>query len=96
MLRKLLLGAATIALLATGTAVATSTVATASTSNNTNIWAPCSSSEQGPPYVVIVKGIYNACVHYDAQVFQFDSVTGNKAMLIEITNEGDGVWGDLV
>lgn len=66
------------------------------TVNRTSIWAPCQSSEPGPAYGVIVKGVYGTCVHYTAQVFQFDSVTGKKAMLVEITNEGFGVWDDLV
>lgn len=61
-----------------------------------SIWAPCRSSEPGPAYVVIVKGVYGTCVHYTAQVFQFDTVTGPKAMLVAITNEGYGVWTDLV
>jgi hypothetical protein len=43
-----------------------------------------------------VKGVYGTCVHYDAQVNQFDSITGSKAMLVAITNEGYGVWDDLV
>jgi hypothetical protein len=43
-----------------------------------------------------MKGQYGTCVHYDAQVYQFDTVTGNKNMLVAITNEGYGVWDDLV
>ncbi len=59
-------------------------------------WAPCPSSKPGPPYGVIVKGVVGTCVHYSAQVYQFDSVTGAKAMLVAITNHGFGVWNNLV
>ena len=80
-------------LVAAGLVTATADPASAS---STSVWTGCASSEQGPPYVVIVKGVYGTCVHYAAQVFQFDSVTGTKSMLVYITNDGDGVWDDLV
>jgi hypothetical protein len=43
-----------------------------------------------------VKGVYNTCVRSDAQVFQFDTNTGNTSMLVYITNDGDGDWENLV
>ena len=59
-------------------------------------WAACPSSVPGPSYGVLVKGQYGTCVHYTAQVYQFDTVTGNKGLLVAITNDGFGVWTDLV
>jgi hypothetical protein len=43
-----------------------------------------------------VKGVQGTCAHYDAEVFQFDSSTGNGAMLVAVTDEGHGAWDDLV
>lgn len=61
-----------------------------------NEWAPCPSSEPGPPYAVIVKGVYGTCVHYQGQVYQFDTNTGKKNLLVDITNAGFGVWENEV
>lgn len=36
------------------------------------------------------------CVTYEAQVFQYDANTGTTEMLVEVTNDGYGVWQDLV
>ncbi len=69
---------------------------TAEAATPTNIWAPCTSSEPIPPYAALVKGMHSTCVHTTAQVFQFDTNTGNTHMLIEITNQGAGFWTNLV
>ena len=36
------------------------------------------------------------CVTGQAQIFQFDSNTGPSAMLVEVTNDGYGLWSDNV
>lgn len=69
---------------------------TAAAAPATDIWTPCTSADPMPAYAALVKGMHGTCVHTTAQVFQFDTVTGNTHMLIYITNEGAGLWDNLV
>ena len=36
------------------------------------------------------------CVTSQAQVFQYDSITGTAEMLVDVTNDGYGFWSDIV
>lgn len=36
------------------------------------------------------------CVTFEAQVFQYDSRTGTTEMLVDVTNDGFGLWTDAV
>ena len=36
------------------------------------------------------------CVNYQAQVFQYDSNTGSTEMLVDVTNDGYGLWTNAV
>lgn len=68
----------------------------AATKPPANIWASCASSQALPAYGALVKGLYGTCVHSDAQVYQFNTITGNKAMLVDVAGDGgNGVWLDL-
>lgn len=61
-------------------------------------FSPCTSA-QTVPYPVLVKNpaaMSGTCVTYTAQVFQFDSVTGPTHLLVYVTNEGYGVWDNIV
>lgn len=69
---------------------------TAKAATPKDIWATCTSSDPIPAYAALVKGMHGTCVHTTAQVFQFDTVTGNTHMLVYITNEGSGIWDNLV
>ena len=91
-MKRLLASLCTIGLLAVGLCTVDLPAAAAAAGE----WAPCSTTVPLPAYGVIVKGVYGTCVHSQAQVFQFDSLTGNKAMLVEVTNEGFGIWDNLV
>jgi hypothetical protein len=67
-------------------------------SNCSAEWTPCKSA-QTLAYPVLVKdpaSLKGTCVSYEAQVFQFDSNTGPTQMLVAITNEGLGIWDNVV
>lgn len=36
------------------------------------------------------------CVTYQAKVFQYDTTTGANVMLVDVTNDGYGLWTDVV
>ena len=40
--------------------------------------------------------VLGTCVTSQAQIFQFDSITGPSAMLVAVTNDGYGLWSDHV
>ena len=41
----------------------------------------------------VTQGI---CITGQAQIFQYDSVTGSSDMLVDVTNDGYGLWTDIV
>ncbi len=78
-------------------AAASSNVTTTGSSSS-SMWDPCTTS-QTMPYPVLVKdpdSLDGKCVHYQAEVFQYDSSTGTNSMLVEVTNVGYGLWDNLV
>jgi hypothetical protein len=64
----------------------------------TGVWAECAQSAT-IPYAVLDKNpaaMKGSCVSGQAQVFQFDSATGTKALLANYTDVGYGVWTNNV
>jgi hypothetical protein len=68
---------------------------TTTTTSPSQYEASCSNS---PAYGALTSpnAQEGLCVTYEAQVFQYNSDTGTTEMLVDVTNDGYGLWTDIV